>query len=61
MHSFEGNNGWNFFFNGDFSGDIHIYNSKSGEEIGVDGEDLLDFAKFAVGSQIVSLIEDEFM
>lgn len=59
MHSFHGKNGTNFFFHGVFS-DIRILKPGSEEEIEIDPSDLMEFARLAVGSEVVSLIEDHF-
>lgn len=55
MHSYQGKK-YNFFHNGDFSGDIRILNKETKEETVVDGEDFMRFCKYALADLI-----DEFV
>ena len=58
MHSFHGKK-HNYFFNGDFSGEIHIVNQKTGETTIVEAEDILNLvAEHYVKPNIISKIED---
>lgn len=61
MHAFTGKNGTRFFFNGDYS-DIRIINPgySPEEEIELDTEDFMTFARMAVGEEVISLIENHF-
>lgn len=61
MHVFEGKKGTKFCFNGDYS-DIRIINpgKSPDEEIELEPEDFMEFAKIVVGEEIISLIEDQF-
>lgn len=57
MHTFQGKNGTVIFHNGDYSGRATIFSVTTNEEITVDAEDLVDFAKSAVKSELIGLIE----
>lgn len=61
MHAFEGKNGTRFFFNGDYS-DIRIVNpgKSPDEEIELEPEDFMAFARMAIGDEVISLVEDHF-
>lgn len=64
MHSFTAKNGTTFLFNGDYSGEIcMVYKpdkSNAPLEAYVDGEDLLEFARNMVASDMIRLLENEY-
>lgn len=60
MHSFDGKK-YNIFFNGDFSGQIQFYDKESKTEVEIEGDDLVDFAKYIVGSKAIEAIEEALM
>lgn len=45
MHTFNGDKGAIFSYNGDFSGDIFL-RDKDGNEAKIDGNDILDFVAY---------------
>lgn len=58
MHGMGGSHGTQFFYNGDFSGQIQVIRP-DGEQFEIDGEDLQDFAQLIFKSKVISLIEEE--
>lgn len=56
MHTFEGKS-CRIHFNSDMSGDIHICDKDSEEEIQVDGQDILDFVANYVRIERISKLE----
>lgn len=56
MHTFEGSS-CRIHFNSDMSGDIHICDKDSEQEIKVDGQDILDFVANYVRSERISKLE----
>lgn len=57
MHTFKGKNGTVIIHDGDCKGRATIFSITTNEEIIVDAEDLVDFAREAVKSELIRLIE----
>ena len=56
MHTFEGKS-CRIHFNSDMSGEVHICNKESNEEIQVEGQDILDFVANYVRHEKISVLE----
>lgn len=56
MHTFDGKS-CRIHFNSDMSGDIHIVEKDSDEEIKVEGQDILDFVANYVRRERISKLE----
>lgn len=61
MHTFRGNNGTVIIHDGDYKGKATIFSITTHEEITVDAEDLVNFAKSAIKSELISLIEKAYI
>jgi hypothetical protein len=58
MHSYQGKT-HNFHFNGDFSGEIHIIDKETNQEMKIESEDILKLvAEYYIKPKRISEIED---